>query len=219
MLKMTTLEAPVRKLADLLRELGDVSADRILMTPPPGTATEADLLRLVDGVDPVLCELVDGTLVEKPMGLRESLLAVFLGRLLHEYVATRNLGIVTAPDGTIRLWQGLIRLPDVAFISWDRLPGRRVPKTPIPELAPDLAIEVLSRSNTRAEMSRKRQEYFKAGVQLVWEIDPEKRVVTVYTSLDESRELRDSDVLDGGQVLPEFSLSLPVLFGELDRHG
>jgi len=216
---MTTLELPVRKLADLLRDLGDVPADRILMTPPPGTATEADLLRLVDGVDPVLCELVDGTLVEKPMGLRESLLGIFLASLLREFVVPRNLGILTGSDGTLRLWQGLVRLPDVAFISWDRLPGRRIPKEPIPELAPDLAVEVLSASNTRAEMTRKRREYFKAGVQLVWEIDPEARAVTVYTALEKFATLRESDILDGGSVLPGFTLPLSKLFGELDRHG
>jgi len=216
---MTTLELPVRKLADLLRDLGDVPADRILMTPPPGTATEADLLRLVDGVDPVLCELVDGTLVEKPIGLRESLLGIFLGSLLSEFVIPRNLGILTGSDGTLRLWQGLVRLPDVAFISWDRLPGRRIPKEPVPELAPDLAVEVLSQGKTRAEMARKRREYFKAGVQLVWEIDPETRVVTVYTALDEFQTLQESDILDGGSVLPGFALPLHKLFGELDRHG
>src|SRR5262245_50626871 len=194
---MTTLELPLRKLADLLRDLGDVPADRILMTPPPGTATEADLLRLVDGVDPVLCELVDGTLVEKPIGLRESLLGICLGSLMREFVVPRNLGILTGSDGTLRLWQGLVRLPDVAFISWDRLPGRRIPKEPIPELAPDLAVEVLSASNTRAEMARKRREYFKAGVQLVWEIGPDTRAVAVYTAIDKVETLRETDILDG----------------------
>ena len=71
------------------------------------------------------------------------------------------------------LFRGLVRIPDVAFTSWERLPGRRVPPEPIPELAPDLAVEVLSQSNTEAEMTRKRGEYFAAGVRLVWLVDPD----------------------------------------------
>jgi len=72
-------------------------------------------------------------------------------------------------------------VPDVAFASWDRFPDRKIPKAPIPSLAPDLVIEVLSESNTKAEMERKRGEYFSSGVRLVWEFDPESRTVTVYT--------------------------------------
>jgi Uma2 family endonuclease len=212
-------KTPARTFADLLRNLGDVPPDRILLSPAPGTATEADLLRVVDGVDGQLCELVDGTLVEKGMGVRESLLAFALGGFLRDFVRPRNLGFLTGPDGTLRLWEGLVRLPDVAFISWDRIPGRRVPDEPIPDLAPDLAVEILSVSNTRAEMERKRGEYFRAGVPLVWEIEPRARTVTVYTALDKSTVLSANDVLDGGSVLPGFSLPLANLFGELDQHG
>jgi Uma2 family endonuclease len=129
------------------------------------------------------------------------------------------LGIVTGTDGTMKLWQGLIRLPDVAYVSWDRIPGRCIPKEPVPDIVPDLAVEVLSASNTRAEMDRKRREYFEAGVRLVWEVQPKSRVVIVYTSLVDSAVLQQSDTVDGGAVLPGFSLSLPELFGELDRHG
>jgi len=216
---MTAVESPIRTLADLQRELGDIAADRILMVPSPGTATEQDLLRYVDGVDPVLCELVDGTLVEKPMGLRESILAVFLCSVIRQFVRERNLGIVTGSDGTLKLWQGLVRLPDVAYVSWDRIPGRRVPDEPVREIAPDLAVEVLSQSNTPREMERKRGEYFAANAQLVWEVDPESRTVTVYTSPSDFRLLEGDKVLDGGLVLPGFSLPLSELFGELDQHG
>src|SRR5207302_308329 len=82
------------------------------------------------------------------------------------------------------------------------------PDEPIPELAPDLAVEVLSESNTRAEMDRKRQEYFRAGTRLVWEVDPRTRTVAVYNSADNPVTLRAADVLDGGSVVPGFSLPL-----------
>ncbi len=76
-------------------------------------------------------------------------------------------------------------MPDVAFMSWDRLPGKTVPDEAIPELAPDLAIEVLSAGNTKGEMERKLKDYFFAGVRLVWYIDWRRRTAEVYTSPDQ----------------------------------
>jgi Uma2 family endonuclease len=110
-------------------------------------------------------------------------------------------------------------MPDVAFISWDRIPNRQRPKEPIPDLVPDLAAEFLSKSNTPAEMKAKRADYFTAGVRLVWEIDPEARTLAVYTAPDAATLLTATDTLDGGDVLPGFSLPLSELFAELDRHG
>jgi Uma2 family endonuclease len=110
---------------------------------------------------------VDGVLVEKAAGLRESFLAIALASLLRGFVRPRNLGLVTGEAGMMRLMTGLVRIPDVAFISWDRLPNRRVPTEPLPDVAPNLAVEVLSTSNTPREMVRKRQEYFAAEVQVV----------------------------------------------------
>jgi Uma2 family endonuclease len=81
-------------------------------------------------------------------------------------------------------------------------------------------VEVLSRSNTPAEMRLKRQDYFGAGVQLVWEIDPDARTATVYTTPDPpAAVLTEADTLDGGTVLPSFTLLLRELFAELDRQG
>src|SRR5262249_38189759 len=151
-----------------------------LVQPAPGLATEADLLeaqRLYDS----LYELVDGVLVEKGMGYRESLLAVVLIAVLRQFVIPRNLGVVSGADGTIRLFPGLVRIPDVPCGSWVRLRERKIRTEPIPSLAPDLVIEVLSHSNTPAEMKRKRGDYFNNGVRMVWEVDPDARTVTVYT--------------------------------------
>jgi Uma2 family endonuclease len=211
--------ASVETIADLLDRLGHVPPERIRFWPFPGTATENDVLAALEAPRKRLCELVDGVLVEKAMGFRESLLASFLIASLRSFVSPRQLGLVTGPDGTVRLFAGRVRIPDVAFTSWDRLPGRRVPATPIPDLAPDLAVEVLSPSNTAAEMTLKRQDYFNATVRLVWEIDPRARTVSVYTGPDAVTVLSESDTLDGGAVLPGFTLVLRELFAELDSHG
>ena len=202
-------------MTDLVHRLGGISPDRIRMNPPPGTATINDLLD--HGNE--LCELIDGTLVEKVMGIRESLLGSFLAELLGPFIRQRNLGILTGADGSYEMLSGLVRLPDVAFVSWDRLPGRRVPSQPIPDVVPDLAIEVLSKSNTPGEMAGKRDEYFRAGVRLVWEFDPRARTARIYSAADKYRDLAVADVLSGDPVLPEFTLPLSQLFAELDRHG
>jgi Uma2 family endonuclease len=215
---MATVSATIKTLADLQRRLGGVPLDRIRFRPWPGTATVQDLLD-VGAREGILCELVEGVLVEKAMGFSEAGLAALIIELLNTFVRPRNLGIVTGPDGTVELMAGLVRIPDVAFTRWDRLPGRRYPAAPVPHLAPNLAIEVLSESNTPGEMAAKRQDYFAAGVELVWEIDPETRTVAVYTGVAQMVTLTAADTLDGGAVLPGFTLAVDDLFAELDRHG
>jgi Uma2 family endonuclease len=201
---------PTWSVARLCRHFG-VPAERLLLHPRAGMATEEDLLYVNEHGDR-LCELVDGVLVEKAMGFREAFLAGELLTLLRMFLGRNNLGIVVPPDATIRFFPGLVRLPDVSFISWDRLPGRAFPEEPVPDLAPDLAVEVLSKGNTPKEMKRKLGEYFRAGVRLVWFIDPAKEVVEVYTSPRRKKEVRKGQTLDGGEVLPGFSLSLTEFF-------
>jgi Uma2 family endonuclease len=215
----TAADDDTDNLAGLVEQLGGIPLERIRLRPPPGTATEADVIAALEAPRKRICELIDGVLVEKAMGYGESLLAALLIELLNAFVRARNLGLVTAPDGTMRLWAGRVRIPDVAFTSWDRMPGRRRPPQPIPDLAPDLAVEVLSRSNTRVEMRLKRQDYFRANVRLVWEVDPEARTVSVYTAPEGPTVLTEADTLDGGSVLPGFTLPLRELFAELDRQG
>ena len=78
-----------------------------------------------------------------------------LVQLIWNHVEAHDLGIVLGADGALRLFPGLVRIPDASFVAWERLPGRKLPDDPIPELVPDLAIEVMSVSNTPAEMQRK----------------------------------------------------------------
>lgn len=206
--------APVQTAADLLHQLGDISPKRVRMRPPPGTATEKDLLA-AEARDNSLFELVDGVLVEKAMGQFESRIAAVLIYFLERFLSRHDLGIVYAPDATLRLMPGLVRLPDVCFVSWKRLPGRRLPSQPIADLVPDLAVEVLSVGNTKREMQRKLEEYFEAGVRLVWFIDPENRRAEVHTSPRKSKIIPQDGTLDGGRILPGFRLSLRKLFARV----
>jgi Uma2 family endonuclease len=198
-------------IADLLKRLGNISASRVRLYPAPGTATEKDVIKVLDRENRP-CELVDGTLVEKPMGYEESEIAATIIILVGSFVRRHKLGIVTGPDGSIRLFPGLVRIPDVAFASWDCFPGRKRPRAPIPQLAPDLVVEVLSKSNTKGEMNRKLREYFEAGVRLMWMVQPKKRAVRVYTAVDKSVLLVEDQSLDGGAVLPGFVMLVNELF-------
>jgi Uma2 family endonuclease len=164
-----------------------------------------------------LYELVDGTLVEKVMGYPEGFLAAELIKRLGWFIDQHDLGILAGADATMRLMPGLVRLPDLSFVSWEKLPGRQVPTDPIPKLAPDLAVEVLSKGNTPKEMKRKLREYFFSGVRLVWFVSPLRRTVEVFTAPDQSRTLTEDQTLDGGDVLPGFALPLRELFARLPR--
>src|SRR3981081_3366734 len=109
----TSSPPTVRTLADLLEELGDFPPRRVLARPYPGTATEQDVIDL-EKHEKRLCELVDGVLVEKTMGYLESILAAQLIIALGEYLKHQDLGLLAGADGTLRIWPGLVRIPDVS---------------------------------------------------------------------------------------------------------
>ena len=192
-------------LAGLLERLGSVSPERVMSWPPPGMATEDDLLAVI-ARRTGLYELVDGALVEKPMGWFESSLAAQLISLISLFLKKNNLGIILGEAGLIRLVSGLVRAPDVSFISWQRFPDFVRPREQVLPVAPDLAVEVLSPSNTEGEMNRKRREYFQAGARLVWILDPPTATVQVYTGPDDCVRVTAGDELDGADVLPGFRL-------------
>jgi Uma2 family endonuclease len=205
--------------AELLHRVGDVPRERIIFDPPPGTATIADVIRLCDGDAKRRCELVDGVLVEKAMGNREGMIEGWLSRQLGNYLEDHPLGVWTTGSGTYRLLEDQIRFPDVAFTSWDRIPVDADPKVFAPDWVPNLAVEILSPSNTRGEMLRKLQDYFTAGVDLVWYVDPDQRTVEVFTGVDRKQVLTENDTLTGGTVLPGFQVSVREIFesGQLRR--
>ena len=167
----TLSAAPIETLADLMERLGGVPLNRIRFRPSPGTAVEQDVL------DAEKQGAVVRTGGRRAGGENDGLQRIPPGRFPHRdserLRPVAQSGPVTGRTRTFRLFPGLVRIPDVAFTSWDRMPDRRAPDAPMPHLAPDLAVEVLSESNTPGEMLRKRREYFTAGVRLVWLADPD----------------------------------------------
>src|SRR5437660_598970 len=127
---------PFETMADLQEHLGGIAANRIRIMPTPGKATERDLIRLFKRTDR-LFELVDGVLVEKAMGYLESKLACDLICFLGVYLQRHDLGILAGPDGAMRIMPGLVRIPDISFVSYAQLPNRELPTEPIAGVAPD----------------------------------------------------------------------------------
>lgn len=213
---MSTAFAEVETFADLFEQLGGISPSRVRFRPTPGRATEKDVLR-IEASENRLFELVDGVLVEKAMGATEALLASYVVHFFWDYLRDHDLGVALGADGMLRLRPRLVRIPDVSFISWDQIPSGEFPSQPIPDLYPDLAVEVLSDSNTPAEIERKLSEYFEAGCRLAWIVDPKTHTADVYTSPTDCQHLRSSQSLDGGDVLPGFKLPLKELFASTRR--
>lgn len=212
----TRPKSKFRTLADAQARLGHVPESRILTYPAPGTATVRDLLN-PSLTGNRLVELVEGILVEKAMGFREGGLALQIGALIKLFLWQHNIGFAAGADGMIRFKLDLVRMPDVSFIRWDSVDDPAEIENPAGaflEYPPDLAVEVLSPSNTRTEMAVKLGEYAKAGVKLVWYVDPERKEVDVYPKGIEKRKktFTLADTLDGGDVLPGFTLPVAKIF-------
>ena len=204
-----------RTFADVVAGLGGIALQRIRFDVKPGKATVRDLVRLWNQ-EHRLYELIDGLLVEKVMGSRESFLMLELAWHLRTFLERTDLGFLLGADGALEILPHLVRIPDLSFIGWSQRPEKTIPDQPVPQLIPDLAVEILSRGNTREEMERKLKEYFLAGSQAVWFVYPAHRTVKVHSSPEESVTLTEEDFLTGGSLLPGFSLKLKQLFGKLD---
>lgn len=196
---------------DLTERFGAIPLHRIIWNPPPGTATVADALSLDDHEDR-LCELIDGTLIEKDYNCYASYLATQTTVAILGVVKQEDLGVVTGAGGPMQLFPDQLRIPDAAFISWDHLKDSGFPENPAPLFAPDLAVEVISEGNTKKEMDRKLTEYFQAGSKLVWYVYPKTKTVEVYTASQQKTTLAETQVLTGGDVLPGLDIKLADLF-------
>ena len=130
-------------IADVEAWLPGFPRDRIRIYPPPGTATDQDVLA-AKARNGRICELIDGTLVEKPMATQESMLALVLAQRLLNFLDVNDLGMLTGEAGFLRILPGQIRAPDVSVIRWERLPDRHASKPAIYAAVPDLAVEILS---------------------------------------------------------------------------
>src|SRR5436853_7753228 len=163
-----------------------------------------DLLAMPDGDR---YELVDGELVEKKMGSESGWIGSNLLGLLFIWNHTRKYGWLIGAEGSYQCFPddpGRVRKPDVSFVRARRLPGASVPRGHI-RVAPDVAVEVVSPNDLYSEVSVKADDYFGAGVRLVWIVDPDTRSVTVLRADGSTARLHEQDELLGEDVLPEFS--------------
>jgi Uma2 family endonuclease len=183
--------------------------------PAPGAATEEDVERIRCQEDR-LYELIDGVLVEKAVSDKTSILAAEIIYLLMSFVKPRQLGWVLAPDGFYRLFGRRLRAPDVSFARRDQRPSGRPLNSGYSNVAPALAVEIFSPGNTQGEMEQKRDEFFAAGTELFWIVYPEREQIVVSTSPQSHRTLCRDDVLDGGAVLPAFSVKVGDIFDAVD---
>jgi len=152
------------------------------------------------------------------MGAYEVRLATLLAARLETFAQQHQLGRavqemlfdLTVPTG----WK---RRPDVAFVSFDRWPlQRRIPRTEAWEVVPNLAVEVVSRSDSVDYIVDKVAEYFRAGVERVWVVFPSQRQVYAYDSPTSVRILARTDELSGDPILPHFRLPLVELFEDAE---
>jgi Uma2 family endonuclease len=162
-------------------------------------------------------EIVNGVLVNMGnSGIEHGYIASILNILVGGYVLSHKLGIICDSSTAFKMKAGNKRAPDLSFVSKMRLKGvKRLPKGFF-EGAPDLAVEVISPSNTFEELHDKIVEYFENGCRLVWVINPDEQSVLVYYHPQPDRLLKITDVLDGEQVIPGFTLPVADLFAELD---
>jgi Uma2 family endonuclease len=168
-------------------------------------ATEEDLLAIPK--DGQKHELVDGEIRVSPAGDRHSAIAVHLAALLFAFVRDRRLGHVFGADAGFRLPSKNVRSPDVSFVASGRFTEDKIPDD-FGDLAPDLAVEVLSPHDRPRHVLDKVGEYLEAGVRLIWVIDPRRQRAVAYRSLSDVKELGPDGVLDGEEVLPGFRCAL-----------
>ena len=149
-------------------------------------------------------------------GMEHGGIGSFLGGLLSIYVRQQKLGIVCASSTAFTLINGNKRSPDVSLVSKERLKGLKRPPRGFSQGSPDLAVEILSPSNTVEEIHDKIVEYFENDTGLVWVIHPAEKYVLVYHAPEPDGFLRSQDTLDGKEVVPEFSMAVSELFEAWD---
>jgi Uma2 family endonuclease len=180
------------------------------------TVTPEDLLRMPKE-EQRRYELVDGQLVERSMAATSSAVAANLITTLNLHVMKSRAGLVFGSDQGYQCFPhrpNNVRYPDISFIAKPRL-SPQLAEGHI-RIAPDLVVEVLSPNDLARDVSQRIQDYLRAGVRLVWVVDPEGRTVQVYRQGRQGVILSEADELDGDDVLPGFRVAVRDLFRPLE---
>jgi Uma2 family endonuclease len=159
-------------------------------------------------------ELIKGILVDvSPTTPVHTVLAAWIAHLLLAYVDANDLGEVTGENGGYQLAADTVLAPDVGFVSKERLTSQMGDGF-IP-FAPDLAVEIISPVDTANAFNDRVLQYLESGTRLIWAIYPSSKTVTVYKSSRKLVIFDINNVLDGGDVLPGFSLPVREIFKKL----
>ncbi|MDX1522402.1 MAG: Uma2 family endonuclease [Anaerolineae bacterium] len=161
------------------------------------------------------CELVAGKIVKmSPTGYEHGNIEIKVGARLYNFVSERKLGKVQVGEVGIytRRNPDTVRAADVLFISNERYAQRQSPS--YLDVAPELVVEIISPDDRWSEINQKLREYFAAGIDLIWVIDPKSRSVHVYRSLTDIREFSADETLSGEEILPGLSISINELFDD-----
>jgi Uma2 family endonuclease len=162
--------------------------------------------------DGKIYELHNGVLVEVAGSkYRQTPLAIWIAHLILSFIEQQHLGgAVTGADGAAELNEYNTRIPDVGYITAER--AQNQDEDSYLQGAPDLAVEVVSPSNTDLEMQQRAGEYLSAGARLVWIVNPIKQTIDVYRPGGSRTVLGIDGVLDGGDVLPGLALNVQQIF-------
>lgn len=174
---------------------------------------------LVLPLSDVKAELVRGELrVTPPAGGQHGCVGTNLVGLLLSHLKGRGFGRVFGDGAGYELVQlpRTVRCPDASFVRANRLPKEGIGPGLL-KLAPDLAVEVLSPSESASELEEKLDDYRACGTPLIWVVDPARRTVMIVASNSPVRWLRETDTLDGGEVVPGFSCGVAELFEGIAR--
>ena len=159
-------------------------------------------------------ELINGSLMEHEMGFESSQIALHLSVLMFLFNQAQRLGWVQGSECGFQLplpGGHTVRKPDISFISFQRLPAGDISRG-YPAVAPDLAVEVISPDDLAYEVESKINEYLRAGVRLIWIINPAGRSVHIYRQDGTFTRMLETEELDGEEVLPGFRCSITRLF-------
>ena len=178
----------------------------------PELMTADELLKLSD--DGYRYELVKGELRKMaPAGSEHGVLTLRLAWRLAQHIEKHELGVFFAAETGFRIKSDpdTVRAPDVAFVRKERIPDTGIPKG-YWQGAPDLAVEVISPSDTYVEVEDKVLDWIIAGASMVWVVNPRHRTVTVHNSLRDSTLLTEEDELNGGDVIEGFQCRVAEIF-------
>lgn len=158
-------------------------------------------------------DLVRGAVVETmPTGFRHGRLAFVFGKKLDNWAEEHAAGVVGVETGFILDRDpDVVRAPDVFFVRAERLPPGELPET-FADFAPDMAVEVVSPSETANEIREKVQDYLATGTALVVVIYPKMRELVAHTPDGLARTYRSGEIFTAPDVLPGFSCVVAELF-------